>query len=324
MSSGNPELVLKEGPIGEQTLSFLTKSRSAPNTPRTAEELESPQFIPPQILINGEDGLSKEMQINMLKERLDFTEKQLIEKDRQLEHYKQLVKTLKDVLAELSGRRYTPANPARPPPGFENHTVPAPQPQKFQIKGRKVRSFHNEYYQPEDDDEEDSFENSKKSEKSAPAWRKPLEEPSPPEIIPHVPGRKETSSSSPPRETVRDLNNKAQTNQGYRITKSVSHTALSTLTDDDNQTPPPTREALRSSAPTVQKQQVSIEQVVGPTNVSKKPGALLKKSQSMTSVYSVLEENRLDSKFPDLEQMVGQIYALSKYQQGCRFLQKKA
>jgi len=43
----------------------------------------------------------------------------------------------------------------------------------------------------------------------------------------------------------------------------------------------------------------------------------------MTSVYSALEENRLDLKFPDLEQMVGQIYQLSKYQQGCRFLQKK-
>ena len=28
-------------------------------------------------------------------------------------------------------------------------------------------------------------------------------------------------------------------------------------------------------------------------------------------------------KFPELEQLVGQIYALSKYQQGCRFLQKK-
>jgi hypothetical protein len=28
-------------------------------------------------------------------------------------------------------------------------------------------------------------------------------------------------------------------------------------------------------------------------------------------------------KFPELDQMVGQIYALSKYQQGCRFLQKK-
>jgi hypothetical protein len=31
----------------------------------------------------------------------------------------------------------------------------------------------------------------------------------------------------------------------------------------------------------------------------------------------------LDLKFPELDQMVGQIYALSKYQQGCRFLQKK-
>jgi len=43
----------------------------------------------------------------------------------------------------------------------------------------------------------------------------------------------------------------------------------------------------------------------------------------MTNVYSSLEENRFDMKFPELDQMVGQIYALSKYQQGCRFLQKK-
>jgi hypothetical protein len=31
----------------------------------------------------------------------------------------------------------------------------------------------------------------------------------------------------------------------------------------------------------------------------------------------------LDLKFPELDQIVGQIYQLSKYQQGCRFLQKK-
>ena len=43
----------------------------------------------------------------------------------------------------------------------------------------------------------------------------------------------------------------------------------------------------------------------------------------MTSVYSALEVNRLDLKFPELNQMAGQIYQLSKYQQGCRFLQKK-
>jgi hypothetical protein len=30
-----------------------------------------------------------------------------------------------------------------------------------------------------------------------------------------------------------------------------------------------------------------------------------------------------DLKFPELDQLVGHIYALSKYQQGCRFLQKK-
>jgi hypothetical protein len=43
-------------------------------------------------------------QIKILKEKLDFTNNQLEEKDRQLDHYKQLVKTLKDVLSEVSGR----------------------------------------------------------------------------------------------------------------------------------------------------------------------------------------------------------------------------
>jgi hypothetical protein len=57
--------------------------------------------------------------------------------------------------------------------------------------------------------------------------------------------------------------------------------------------------------------------------VSSSGSKVLKKSQSLTSVSTALEENRLDMKFPELDQMIGQIYALSKYQQGCRFLQKK-
>ena len=95
------------GPIGEQTLPFLSKSRSAPNTPRTAEEISTIlSFSEDNSLLNGGE-LSKELQIVMLQQKLEFTEKQLEEKDRQLEHYKQLVKTLKDVLAEVSGRRYS-------------------------------------------------------------------------------------------------------------------------------------------------------------------------------------------------------------------------
>lgn len=321
MSNLSADNILKEGPVGEGPLPYSnSKSRSAPNTPRTQEDAISTTFLPSQFMLNGEDEISKEMQIAILKERLEFTEKQLVEKDRQLEHYKQLVKTLKDVLAEVSGRRYSPATGApppaiaRPPPGFEQQ---GQTPQKFPIKGRKVRSFHQEYYQPEDLEEEDPFEFSptKKGEKlSNPSWRKPPEE----SQLHH-----DNNSSLKKEVTLPSTREVNKNNQGYRITKSVSHQALSTLTDEENQPIQPnvdnrdtTREGLRSSAPTVQKQ--AIEQVVGSKKLS-----VLKKSQSMTSVYSVLEENRLDSKFPDLEQMVGQIYALSKYQQGCRFLQKK-
>lgn len=38
---------------------------------------------------------------------------------------------------------------------------------------------------------------------------------------------------------------------------------------------------------------------------------------------ATLSDEVVDTKFPELDQMQGQIYALSKYQQGCRFLQKK-
>lgn len=50
-------------------------------------------------------SMSKDMQIEFLKEKLDFTVKQLEEKDRQLEHYKGLVTALKDVLSEVTGRQ---------------------------------------------------------------------------------------------------------------------------------------------------------------------------------------------------------------------------
>lgn len=56
-----------------------------------------------------EDEISKDLQIKILQDKLDFTQKQLQEKDEQLEHYKQLVKTLNDLLAEVSGRGRFPA-----------------------------------------------------------------------------------------------------------------------------------------------------------------------------------------------------------------------
>src|SRR4051812_38250868 len=106
----NPDLLLNQGALGENTLPFLKMSRSAPTTPRNQEDDSAPtSFTPTRLFSNGEEhALSKDMQIAMLKERLEFTEKQLQEKDRQLDHYKQLVKTLKDVLAEVSGRRFSP------------------------------------------------------------------------------------------------------------------------------------------------------------------------------------------------------------------------
>jgi len=257
----NPVDLVKEGPIGEQTLSFLSKSKSAPNTPRPIEEIVLVTSQIEQFQMNGEE-LSKEMQIAMLKERLDFTEKQLLEKDRQLEHYKQLVKTLKEVLAEVSGRRYNPAS-IRPPPGFEQQNLQA---QKFPIQGRRVRSFHNEHYQPEEE-EDDPFDNNKK-EKYATSWRKPPEE----QTVAF-----DTKKESPIRENT--AASKQTQNHVYKISKSVSQTALSSLTDE-SQLASFSRDILRSSAPIVQKQ--SIEQVVGNSSTPKKPGALKK-----VSIYDI-------------------------------------
>jgi len=282
--SKNYDRETKEGPIGEQTLPFLSKSRSAPNTPRGAIET-TPE----------EEELSKEMQIAFLKEKLEFTEKQLKDKDLQLDHYKQLVKTLKDVLAEVSGRRPAPGaaplapqgRAQMPPPGFETKA-------KYQIKGRKVRSFHNDYYAlPLEIEEEDPFP-MKSSETEKPAsWRKPL-------------SSDEPSETSPPKKS-------------SKIPKSASHSAISSISEDEPRESNGSgntsgRSSLRSSGG---------GKKFSDGNQQKSKVGSLKKSQSMTSVYTVLEENRLDLKFPDLDQMVGQIYALSKYQQGCRFLQKK-
>lgn len=346
--SNNSDLIMNQSPLSDNLLPFLKVSRSAPTTPRNQEEDNTSYQTPPRLFSNEEEqALSKEMQISMLKERLEFTEKQLQEKDRQLDHYKQLVRTLKDVLAEVSGRRFSGV---RPPPGFEQQPQ-TPQPKtKYQIKGRKVRSFHNDYYQPDDD--EDEQENIEKEKSTIPAWRKhstdenhPVETTSlkkevkidlpstqreakelitPRDITPHGNMEDQDQSSREPstRENILDSNHEVK--KGFRISKSVSHTALSTLVEDAQ--PVPTRESLQhpSLRASTGSQSKVIEQVVGasPSSTRKSLGAL-KKSQSMTSVYSVLEENRLDSKFPDLDQMVGQIYALSKYQQGCRFLQKK-
>jgi uncharacterized membrane-anchored protein YjiN (DUF445 family) len=302
----------------EQTLLLLSKSRSAPNTPRSADV--NPFFNPEVLLTHGEE-ISKEVHIALLRERLEFTEKQLEEKDRQLEHYKQLCKTLKEVLADLSnGRRNSggnlPTPAARPPPGFEspsNNTQSPPNQQgqnsKHPIKGRKIRSFHNDHYGGEGLPEEGGSETSQGKK----SWRKPSVDDgasSPPPKEPVTPRKEKTEV---PRLTINTSREAPQSPTHYKISKSVSHYSLSTIGNDEHHhgnTPNARFSPSAHSSPTSDSNKNSNK-------------SHLKKSQSMTNVYSVLEENRLDSKFPDLEEMVGQIYALSKYQQGCRFLQKK-
>eukprot|EP01118_Nematostelium_gracile_P005502 TRINITY_DN1742_c0_g1_i1.p1 TRINITY_DN1742_c0_g1~~TRINITY_DN1742_c0_g1_i1.p1 ORF type:complete len:616 (+),score=157.55 TRINITY_DN1742_c0_g1_i1:232-2079(+) len=312
----------------DQNFGLLSRSRSAPNTPRGADV--NPYFNP-ELLGHAGDEYSKEVQIALLHQRLEFMEKQLEEKDRQLEHLKGLCKTLQDLLDVAGQRRNSSTTPtgatSRPPPGFEspptNTQQPPIQPTQNQnsIKNRKFRSFHNDHYQSEGNSEDNSSDaNQKKS------WRKPAEEnpSSSPPKEPITP-RKETKESVPRLQINTNVSRSESTSQPpspmqYKITKSVSHYSLSTFGsgDDSHHHHGPVHSNARFS-PTTPTRPIT------PTSDAKSQAnkSHLKKSQSMTNVYSVLEENRLDSKFPDLSELVGQIYALSKYQQGCRFLQKK-
>jgi len=274
----------------------------------------------------SEEEMTKEMQIKLLKEKLFFVMNQLEEKDRQLDHYKQLVKTLKDVLSEVSANRgrlpstsppqsssmssviqhSQSASKVRPPPGFES--------KKNSIKGRKTRSFHT--FEGEDIVEPSDVDNWRRSteEDDDHPFRRPSQEEISP-VEPQSPNQNINSNGSA------NHSPNSKSNPAARIKKSVSQSALSSLgqpeiDDEEDEDPFPSKTQVTSprskpSTPTSRESEAE-------KKISK-----LKKSQSMTSVYTVLEENRLESKFPELDQLIGQIYPLSKYQQGCRFLQKK-
>eukprot|EP01114_Cavostelium_apophysatum_P006424 TRINITY_DN1772_c0_g1_i2.p1 TRINITY_DN1772_c0_g1~~TRINITY_DN1772_c0_g1_i2.p1 ORF type:complete len:664 (-),score=198.13 TRINITY_DN1772_c0_g1_i2:87-2078(-) len=363
----------------------------------------------------SEDELSKEMQIKILKEKLEFVNNQLEEKDRQLDHYKQLCKTLKDLVSELSGRQRGPAavshsqstgnlmsmggltgaplvpqpqqtqqtqqiqnlqtfgqlkpadqNKVRPPPGFAGPEVKT---KPNSIKGRKVKSYSTIH----DSLNEDMFD----AEDAETPWRRPNDSQNlglervvsptgtttsttPPsrsdqlqwrKPSPGVPGEPQVLFA----DTTTTLNPIGSTSaprsqHAARLKKSISqsHIAQTWMTDREKErevddlisdpvTPPrnnsltggmsgmslsqpntPMRSGMTPSFSTT-----SVSTAISNEGPKKKAPSLLKKSQSMNSVYTVLEENRLDLKFPELDQMIGQIYPLSKYQQGCRFLQKK-
>jgi len=230
-----------------------------------------------------QDVFSKDLQIKILEEKLAFTQRQLEEKDKQLEHYKLLLKTMQELLNKqsipLGEPKGTPV-----PPGFE---------QKYTIKGRKIHSFHVDpsHHILSDNDELDyGPEDYEEYEK---------------DLVRRQKEETEAVSKSP-----------------ASIRKSRSQTTLSQISN--NQLSP--LRSSTSSLPNLPKNKSPSTPNVGLSPLRGEgewKNSKLKKSQSMTFVYSPLEENKLDQKFPTLNQMEGQIYQLSKYQQGCRFLQKK-
>jgi hypothetical protein len=78
---------------------------SSNHTSHSEPQMTSPNTGLQFLSSMSEEEMTKEMQIKLLKEKLFFVMNQLEEKDRQLDHYKQLVKTLKDVLSEVSANR---------------------------------------------------------------------------------------------------------------------------------------------------------------------------------------------------------------------------
>lgn len=223
--------------------------------------------------------LAKDLQIKMLKDQLEFVHKQLEEKDRQLEHYKGLVKTFQELLSVsgigLQSRTPQPTGLQRPPPGFETSTSSL---SNNNARVKKSQSFRDDLLKREnlkeemdDDDDDDEL-----------LWRTPR---------------------NPLAE-----NSNHRTTQPQRIKKSWSTQAgLAYLQENDDVRTTPPASALRR-----------VNSVLSESSNKKQ----FKRSNSISSVLSN-EGERIDLKFPDLDQLQGQIYALSKYQQGCRFLQKK-
>jgi len=213
-------------------------------------------------------------------------------------------------MQDLLDNRTTAATPKAAPPGFNkepSNTSPKSvgfppgfdQQNKFAIKGRKIHSFHVDPTSPKIDedfyqvlDEDDDY------------------------------GEYERELHRRQLEYEAELTESLRASPG-QLKKSKSHTSLSQISSSasEERFVPPHMRSSTSSLPNLPKGK-GLSSSKSEGNV-KEAANKLKKSQSMTSVYSALEENRLDLKFPELNQMAGQIYQLSKYQQGCRFLQKK-
>jgi len=90
--------------------------------------------------------MNKDYQIKLLEDRLAFALKQVEEKDKQIEQYKNIIKTMQDLLDvnRSAGQRTPNANLQKSPtpnPSLKSPTTP-PGFQDRSIKGRKPHSFH--------------------------------------------------------------------------------------------------------------------------------------------------------------------------------------
>ncbi|PRP87418.1 hypothetical protein PROFUN_00629 [Planoprotostelium fungivorum] len=347
--------------------------------------MDSTSTLPPTI--NQDD--TREILFGKLETALKLLE----DKDRQVEHYKQLVKTLKDVLADVHSKgshshshsshanshaAQTSGSPPKNAPitastsgqnssfgktvGGNKSATPqpiAPNNNNGRQIGRRnsigSRTQSNDASRHEwpvssaqnlsflsDDDETDTTSNASASTvygfnsatNPAPtkdqdaqkrdvdkigSWRRAGDTTN---AATGPDGRPSRTTTVTQPKTV-TINSNPIMNSPRGLKKSVSHHALSAYSSgQQSMDSRPLAPLGRGNAPGFTKR--TNESVSAKSNDDDKASNnKLKKSQSMTSVYSVLEENRLDLKFPELDQMVGQIYALSKYQQGCRFLQKK-
>lgn len=214
----------------------------------------------------SEEELSRELQITILREKLQISEKQLEDKDVQLEHYKQMVTTLKEILADLNNRskatNATPAVATSPP---VHTTIPL------------ARTNSSSVTPPPGFDEDD----------------RPILKRS---VSTGRYDRRGSDSSSDDRPFTRG---------GSATAYQHPHAA----TGD------------RANAPA----KIPLNRSLTQTNQKKSndSGGRNGKIGSVSKSISMPSLDALDSKFPAVEQIQGQVYSLSRYQQGCRFLQKK-
>jgi len=173
------------GPFPTSFGSFSNNNNNTQN-PISPSQSNSLSGIPSSTSQSSDffDDYNKDVQVRMLKERLEFTERLLEEKDKQLENYKKMVESLQQIIE--MGRRSssnpspnpqqqqqpvtTPITRPTPPPGFD---TPASHSRTHtSIKGKKSISYASDVDYTRYGREDPETWKKKSNDDNASSWKK--------------------------------------------------------------------------------------------------------------------------------------------------------